>query len=83
MDEAKVIISMREYKKLNNVNEVLDNIHCLVRDSVRIDFLNNPELPADVEIAFINLMQENYPDIESRILELKAKKEEKENKEDE
>lgn len=81
MDEAKVIISMREYKKLNNVNEVLDNIHCLVRDSVRIDFLNNPELPADVEIAFIELMEESYPDIEARIIELKAKKEEKENKE--
>lgn len=82
MDEAKVIISMREYKELNNAYKVLDDIHCLVKDNVRIDFLNNPDLPVDAQIAFIELMEENYPDIETRIEELRVKKEEKENKDD-
>lgn len=79
MNDAKVIISMSEYKELNNANKVLDPIYFLIKDAIRIDFLNNPELPTDVEIAFIELMEENYPDIESRIIELKAKKEEEEN----
>lgn len=83
MDEAKVIISMREYKELNNAYKVLDDIHCLVRENVRMDFLHNPELPGGAELEFIDLMQENYPDIEERILELKAKKEEEESKKDE
>lgn len=84
MNDAKVIINMSEYNKLNQVNKVLEHIHVLVRDTVRIDFLNNPELPPDVEIAFIELMEENYPDIETIIEKLKIKKEqEKENKKDE
>ena len=82
MNDTKVIISMNKYNMLNQANKVLEHIHCLVKDNVRIDFLNNPDLPVDVQIAFVELMKENYPDIETRIEELRVKKEEKENKDD-
>ena len=81
----QVILEINDYNNLYSEHILLNQIKDLVKDNIRIDFLGNPDLPADIQVNFLELMKKNFPDIQIKFNELKTQKEycEKENREDE
>ena len=81
----QVILEINDYNNLYSEHILLNQIKDLVKDNIRIDFLGNPDLPADIQVNFLELMKKNFPDIQIKFKELKTKEEyrEKENKADE
>lgn len=81
----QVILEINDYNNLYSEHILLNQIKDLVKDNIRIDFLDNPDLPADIQVNFLELMKKNFPDIQIKFNELKTQKEycEKENREDE
>lgn len=82
---SQVILEINDYNNLYSEHILLNQIKYLVKDNIRIDFLDNPDLPADIQVNFLELMKKNFPDIQIKFNELKTQKEscEKENREDE
>ena len=80
---SKVILEINEYNYLYGEHILLNQIKDLVKNNIRIDFLNKPDLPANIQVDFLELMKKNFPDIQIKFKELKTKKEyrEKESKE--
>ena len=80
---SKVILEINEYNYLYGEHILLNQIKELVKNNIRIDFLNKPDLPANIQVNFLELMKKNFPDIQIKFKELKTKKEyrEKESKE--